>query len=149
MKTAALLLACIMTASFNINASDEQAVGLDELRWKNRVFLVYTQEPETTEALARLEDFEAEIEDRDIAWFVLDGRRMHTNYTGTLEDGLQSQLMSRYFTPAPGETTLLLIGKDGGLKSRSSRLGFEEAFGLIDQMPMRMQEMRRESEGTN
>ncbi len=80
---------------------------------------------------------------------MLDGRQVHTNYPGTLEDGLQSQLMNRYFTPAPAETTLLLIGKDGGLKSRSTRLGFEEAFGLIDQMPMRMEEMRREREGTH
>ena len=149
MKIAALVLACMMTSSTDINASDEKPVGLDDLRWKNRVFLVYTQEPETTEALARLEEFEAEIEDRDIAWFVFDGSQMHTNYPGTLEDGLQSQLMNRYFTPAPAETTLLLIGKDGGLKSRSTRLGFEEAFGLIDQMPMRMEEMRREREGAN
>jgi hypothetical protein len=149
MKTAALLLACIMTASTNINASDEQPAGLDDLRWKNRVFLVYVQEPETSEALARLEEFEAEIEDRDIAWFVLDGSRMHTNYPGTLEDGLQAQILSRYFTPAPSETTLLLIGKDGGLKSRSSRLGFEEAFGLIDQMPMRMEEMRSRNGGAD
>lgn len=149
MKTAALLLACIMTVSLNINASDEQPVGLDDLRWKNRVFLVYVQEPETSEALTRLEEFKAEIEDRDIAWFVLDGSRMHTNYPGTLEDGLQSQILSRYFTPAPSETTLLLIGKDGGLKSRSSRLGFEEVFGLIDQMPMRMEEMRNRSGGAD
>jgi hypothetical protein len=149
MKTSALLLPCIMTASININASDEHPAGLDDLRWKNRVFLVYVQEPETSEALARLEELEAEIEDRDIAWFVLGGSRMHTNYPGTLEDGLQSQILSRYFTPAPGETTLLLIGKDGGLKSRSTRLGFEEAFGLIDQMPMRVEEMRNKSGGAD
>ena len=43
MKTAALLMACIMTASTNINASDDKPAALNDLRWKNRVFLVYVQ----------------------------------------------------------------------------------------------------------
>lgn len=38
---------------------------------------------------------------------------------------------------------VLLIGKDGGVKSRSSDLDLEATFGLIDQMPMRREEIRR------
>ncbi len=147
MKRTVLLLTCMMIANAHTHASEKKLLGLDEMRWNYRVILVYALEPERAEALARLEKLEAEVEDRDIAWFVIDGETMRSNLDGQLEEGLRSQILARYFTPAPSETTLLLVGKDGTLKSISSGLEFEAAFGLIDQMPMRIEELRRKSEG--
>jgi hypothetical protein len=37
---------------------------------------------------------------------------------------------------------MLLIGKDGGVKSREPSLDLDAIFGRIDAMPMRIREMR-------
>ncbi len=142
-----MLLACMMIASTHIPASDRALLGLDDLRWNYRVILVYATDSDWESALASLERLDAEVEDRDIAWFVIDDETMQSNLDGKLEEGLRAQILGRYFTPEPAETTLLLVGKDGTLKSIASGLEFEAAFGLIDQMPMRIEEMRRKSEG--
>lgn len=145
MKFAIILLVCLMTFSFNARALEQNPIDLDNLRWKYRVILVAAYDPYMSNALANLNEFSAEIEERDIAWFVLGVGELHTNYKGKLKDTLREQIVGRYFTPAPNEISVLLIGKDGNLKSRSSDLNLEETFGLIDQMPMRREEMRRKS----
>lgn len=44
----------------------------------------------------------------------------------------------------PGRFEVVLIGKDGGVKERSSQpLALETLFGTIDKMPMRRQEIHR------
>jgi len=142
MKYAAILLACLMTVKINAQASEEKPAGLEDLRWEYRVILIFAREPYMSNALNNLDEFKAEIEERDIAWFVLDDNTLHTNYDGKLKDQLRDELMDRYFTPVPVETAVRLIGKDGTVKSRSSDLNLEATFGLIDQMPMRRAEMR-------
>jgi hypothetical protein len=147
MKVPAILLACIMTISVNANTLEEKLVDLKSLQWQYRIILIFAHEPLMSNALTNLNEFKAEIEDRDIAWFVLGDNSLHTNYEGQVEDKLGEQLMDRYFTPAPTATRVLLIGKDGTVKSRSSNLDLEATFGLIDQMPMRREEMRRRKGG--
>jgi hypothetical protein len=134
-----------MTLSTNAKALEEKPIGLDDLRWKYRVILVSAHEPHMSNALANLNEFAAEIEERDIAWFVLGDDELHTNYKGKLIHTLREQIVDRYLTPVPSETSVLLVGKDGTLKSRSSDLNLEATFGLIDQMPMRREEMLRKS----
>jgi len=143
-----LLFLCMMNASDDTNAGDRTLDDLESLRWQNRVILVYAREPLLGKAIANLEEYAAGIADRDIAWFALDGRALHTNYRGDVAEALQANLLSRYFTPAPADTAVLLIGKDGGVKSRSSDLDLEATFGLIDQMPMRRREMQRKADGS-
>ena len=50
--------------------------------------------------------------------------------------------MSQKFSVSGEEFQLLLIGKDGGVKKRTSTVSLEEVFSLIDTMPMRRREMR-------
>ena len=146
MKFSAILLACMMAVNVNARATEEKPAGLQDLRWKYRVILIYARDPYMSNALNNLDEFKAEIEERDIAWFVLGDNTMHTNYDGRLEDKLREELMDSYFTPVPAETAVRLIGKDGTVKSRSIDLDLEATFGLIDQMPMRRAEMRRKSD---
>jgi hypothetical protein len=146
MKYAAILFACMMTVNFNARASEDKLASLEDLRWKYRVILVFAREPYLSNALQNLDELKAEIEDRDIAWFVLDDNSLHTNYGGKLDDQLREALMGSYFTPMPVETAVRLIGKDGTIKSRSTDLDLEATFGLIDQMPMRRAEMRSRSD---
>ncbi|NNK97685.1 MAG: DUF4174 domain-containing protein [Xanthomonadales bacterium] len=146
MKYAAILLACMMTVNFNAQAAEDELAGLQDLRWKYRVVLIFAREPYISNALQNLDDFKAEIEARDIAWFVLGESTLDTNYDGKLDDQLREALMDSYFTPMPAETAVRLIGKDGTVKSRSIDLDLEATFGLIDQMPMRRAEMRSGSD---
>ena len=146
MKFSAILLACMMTVNVNAQASEEKPAGLQDLRWKYRVILIFAREPYISNALSNLDEFKTEIEERDIAWFVLGDNALHTNYDGKLEDQLREELMESYFTPMPAETAVRLIGKDGAVKSRSIDLDLEATFGLIDRMPMRRAEMRRKSD---
>ena len=137
----------MVTLNTNARALDEKPISLEDLRWKYRVILIFAREPYISNALSNLDDFKADIEERDIAWFVLGDNALHTNYQGKLDGQLREELMDSYFTPVPTETAVRLIGKDGMLKSRSTDLDLEATFGLIDQMPMRRAEMRRKSEG--
>ena len=146
MKYSAFLLACMMMVNVNARVSEEKLADLSDLRWKYRVILIFAHEPHMSNALNNLAELKAEIEERDIAWFVLGDNTLHTNYDGNLEDKLREELMDSYFTPVPTETAVRLIGKDGSLKSRSSDLDLEATFGLIDRMPMRREEMRRKSD---
>jgi hypothetical protein len=139
----------MLTISVNAKALEEKLVGLNSLQWKYRVILIFAREPLMSNALNNLNEFQAETEERDIAWFVLDDNSLHTNYDGQLDDKLGEQLMHRYFTPAPTGTVVLLMGKDGTVKSRSSNLDLEVTFGLIDRMPMRREEMRRQRDNSN
>ena len=145
MKYPTILLVWLMILSTNAKALEEQPIDLDDLRWKYRIILVSAHEPHTSNALVNLNELAAEIEERDIAWFVLGDDELHTNYKGKLKHTLREQIVDRYFTPVPNETSVLLVGKDGTLKSHSSDLNLEATFGLIDQMPMRREEMRRKS----
>ena len=146
MKVFLFLVVCMMTLDSNIEASEEKPLGLDDLRWQNRIVLVFAPGLNAAPALDRLEQQSLQVEDRDIAWFVLGDSGLYTNYPGKLADDLRMQVMNRYFTPEPTEMSVVLIGKDGGLKSRSSELNLEATFELIDQMPMRQAEMRREGD---
>lgn len=149
MKYSAILLACMVTLNISAQASEEKPASLEDLRWKHRVILIFAREPYLSNALSNLDDLKAEIEERDIAWFVLGDNTLHTNYDGKLEDQLREELMASYFTPVPTETAVRLIGKDGTLKSSSIDLNLEATFGLIDQMPMRRAEVRRKSDGSD
>lgn len=54
-----------------------------------------------------------------------------------------SELHKKYKTK-PGAFTIILLGKDGGEKHRTSTyLKSQELFSIIDAMPMRRSEMRK------
>jgi hypothetical protein len=147
MNCLTLLLTGMITVSDATSAGDSALDDIASLRWNYRVILVHAREPLASRAVVNLHEFAAGIEERDIAWFVLDDTGLRSNYDGTLGETLRERLMTDYFSPVPSEPVVLLIGKDGGVKSRSSDLDLEATFGLIDQMPMRRQEMRRQRDG--
>ena len=148
MKRLAAFLLGIMVMGHSMKAAEEKLTGLDGLRWVNRVILVFAPEPSASVALSNLTDFAAPIDDRDIIWFMLGSDALQTNYDGPLDENLRDIMLEKHFTPEPSETAVLLIGKDGLVKSRSSDLDIEATFGLIDQMPMRRQEIRRQTDPT-
>ncbi len=128
----------------SVSAMDEMLANLESLRWKNRVILVYaTQLSSAENAANNLAELAEGVTERDISWFVIQGEELITNHAGSVDKRLREQLLETYFNPAPASTEVILIGKDGGVKSRSSDLDLAATFNLIDQMPMRIQEMQQ------
>lgn len=55
----------------------------------------------------------------------------------------EAKKLRRHFGVKPGRFTVILVGKDGGVKMvREERTDLQEIFDLIDSMPMGQQEMR-------
>lgn len=111
---------------------------LDSLEWKNRVIIVNETNNED-ESRRLLAEQVAEIDDRDIIWFIIKDDLALTNYSGRLSREFVSNMRER-LDPMQGK--VILIGKDGGIKSQSDYLDIEAIFSEIDAMPMRQFEMR-------
>jgi hypothetical protein len=109
------------------------AKNLDDLRWKERVLLIYApegSEKQLTRQEELLRSYDAELFERQVTRIIL---RNDTEHPKLAE---RFKLSGRGFT-------LLLIGKDGGEKLRSHEVVSPERLcRLIDSMPMRQEEMR-------
>ena len=107
------------------------AQTLDDLRWKNRVLIIYAP-PGSDEKLARQTDLlgkrKSELRERDLTQIIL-------------RDKAERPEITRRFQLK--EFTVLLLGKDGGEKLRSTEpVQPETIFRLVDSMPMRQEEAR-------
>jgi len=112
---------------------------LDSLEWKNRVIIV-NETKNQDESLQLLKAQVAEIDDRDIIWFLIKDDNALTNYLGRLSREFVSNMRERL---GPVKGKVILIGKDGGIKSQSDYLNLEAIFSEIDAMPMRQLEMHQ------
>ena len=113
--------------------------SLDELRWKNRIILLKSD----TNKLQELERLSSEIKERDIIWFFFTRDNLHSNYKEQINDQLYTSVNAHYFSKDEAEQeTVILIGKDGGIKYSSHDFNLIEIFERIDSMPMRIKEMR-------
>ena len=125
------LLTCVALA---VSLSIMNAKNLHELRWKERVLLIYAPEGSEKllgrqEALLRLHD--VKLTERDVTQMVV--RAPAENI----------EIAKRFKLSGAG-FTVILIGKDGGEKLRSHEIVIPETLSrLIDSMPMRQEEMRQ------
>ncbi len=110
---------------------------VSELRWQNRLIIIL-ESPSPQEDIAALRTYAAQIDERDVIWFVLDANSMATNFPKDVAHGLAGDLRDRFGEGPP----VILVGKDGGVKMRAVRLEPREIFSRIDSMPMRQREMR-------
>lgn len=129
-----LFLSCFSHASESATLN-----SFSDLRWENR--LVIINEPaDQNAALATMKAHTAEIDDRDIIWFILSENKASTNYSSPLSKSFVSKARQKYRLK---KDTVTLIGKDGGIKSQRSRIDIQTLFSTIDAMPMRQHEMRQ------
>jgi hypothetical protein len=146
-----ILPAIIAVVAFSVGVSESEegsAVDLTRYRWENRLLLVFapTHGEPSFEALhesvaARGPD----IEDRDLVVFEVLEDGPSTRDGETLNPAAARLLRERFDVPS-GAFSVILVGKDGGVKlQRQDRTSLEEIFALIDTMPMRQREMRREN----
>ena len=127
----------------NVDAQDK--IRLKDYQWKNRLILAFSPSPEDTGYRALEKEIAVQAEeiiDRDLLVF-------HILETGEIklgESSLQTgagDYLRKIFSIRPGTFTVLLIGKDGGVKlRREGGVELDEIFSLIDTMPMRQREMK-------
>ena len=130
---------CTLLASTRGFSEKMPLNSLDELRWKNRIILLKSD----TNKLQELERLSSEIKERDIIWFFFTRDNLHSNYKEQINDQLYTSVNARYFSKDEADQeTVILIGKDGGIKYSSHDFNLIEIFERIDSMPMRIKEMR-------
>jgi len=112
---------------------------LSDYQWKNRLILVQAADENASEIEA-LRSARAGVDDRDIVWFVNTGSDVVSNQK-SLSSSLESDVQALLEESRPDER-VLLIGRDGGIKSREPSLDLDAIFRRIDAMPMRIREMR-------
>jgi hypothetical protein len=119
-------------------------LDLDSLRWKNRVIVLFS--PSESDASFQLQkqglaSSAQGVLERDlmVLEIVEQGQSRAGNH---LLSEKSVQDVRKRLGVVGGSFQVLLIGKDGGVKLRSSEpVSMKDLFGLIDSMPMRQQEI--------
>jgi len=111
---------------------------LSSLNWQNRLIVVNNIQNEK-QALTIFEKHVDQIDDRHIVWFIIKDNKVLSNYSGKLSESLLTNIQNKYQI---GQAKVVLIGKDGGVKSQFDFVDLESIFLQIDAMPMRQMEMR-------
>lgn len=127
MKDIILMAASLLVAAPSFAQDDPK---LEDYLWKNRPIVVFADTPEDARFKLQMDYLERrmeELEERDVV--------ILTDTDPSLESELREALHPRGFS-------LVLIGKDGGVKLRKpSPWTVREIIRTIDKMPMRQQEM--------
>ncbi len=129
----------------SIILNEGQTNPLGKYRWKNRIVIFYSSEPNEyhNQQLDYIQSDLAGFKDRDLLVFRL-SRNMGKGPKGNeLSTGDHTWLMKKYISKNDS-FLFLLIGKDGGVKLKSyDPVANDKLFGLIDGMPIRIQEMKQ------
>lgn len=130
-------LVTVVSAQLGATSSLQQ---LSQLQWKHRILLIQSM-PSADSDIAQLIANQAEIDERHIQWFVLSERGMQTNYVGPMSTQLDDEIATMFSDPT---REVILMGKDGGIKSRADTFNLADIFEQIDAMPLRQRESRQQ-----
>jgi hypothetical protein len=127
-------------------AEGKDTVNLMEYQWKNRLLLLFTPSVEGPVYIKLKEDLlrqEEEVLDRDLLIFHILETGETKLWNSPQPESSDDSLRKKYSIKS-GTFTILLIGKDGGVKMRrEGRMELDEIFSVIDAMPMRQREMKQ------
>lgn len=125
------------------------AAFLDACRWKVRPLIVVAPRPDVRlvrDQRAAIDDVRDELRHRDIVRIDVLGK----DVTIDLEPrpDISATGLRQHLGLARDDISVLLLGKDGGVKlRRSAAIPPGELFETIDAMPMRRREMKDHTEG--
>lgn len=135
----ALTAFCFWVCTASYGQAVSVLTDLGELRWQQRIIVI--NEPEAPqELIARLQDNAEALSERRLAWFLISGNELRSNYVGPVADELRKNILLRL---DPAVNDVILIGLDGGVKTRGDDIDLEALYGTIDSMPMRRSELRK------
>jgi len=140
-----------IAAVFSIGSSQSVMafpMDLSQFKWKNRLLLLFSpgrDHPFFDNLHQTIMNRKGEVEDRDLVIFeIFESGPSNVNMNNLDSQTVRS--LRKKFNIREGEFAVILIGKDGGIKlNRRKQTEIEDIFGLIDAMPMRREEMRKES----
>lgn len=133
----AMLVVVLSLFAVTTHGADMNTLG--DYQWKNRLILVHAVSDSDSE-IETLRNARADIDDRDIVWFVYTGAEVVSNQQA-VSSSLSSDVKA-LLERSRSDEKVLLIGKDGGIKSREPSLDLDAIFRRIDSMPMRIREIR-------
>jgi hypothetical protein len=122
-------------------AQNKNEMNLEAYKWENRVLLLFA--PTTDDAgFGKQKQINRKnmqgMEERQLVVLEL--------VPGGNSENMRQDLLKK-FEVEPDSYTLILLGKDGLEKYRSQEpVPLGEVFKIIDQMPMRRQEIRKQEE---
>ena len=121
--------------------------NLDEYKWERRILIIFSPDTKQSEYQNQIKELKGQKEGMKerhmLIVHVLPGELAKLQLEEPKEIN-QEQLRDR-FDIQREEFTVLLIGKDGGIKMKSNQaLEIKDIFGRIDAMPMRQREMRNQ-----
>ena len=126
------------------NVTPTGVVSLSDLRGRSRPLLIFAPKPDDPQLeiqLRRVQAHAAVITERDVVVIAIPYQSPST--TAAMLSGTDAQTVRRRFNVAPDDFQVILIGKDGGEKLRSSKpISIDKLRDTIDAMPMRQQEMQ-------
>lgn len=127
-----LFALCLL--SFDGFASTELA----SLRWQQRILLVSLPDDKAMSQWSTALEYHAVALNERRLWVWLRGPDDKARFPDTAEQ----QRLTVNWQDYPGES-VVLIGLDGGIKARyrSQAFDFDQLFNVIDQMPLRRQEL--------
>ena len=112
-----------------------QAPDLEQIRGHNRVVLIFAADEQNARLKTQQSAFEDSVkglQERDMKVFAVTGNAREVAY------------LRHKFGIGDAAFAVVLIGKDGGSKMKMTRVVQpSELFQLIDSMPMRKAELRR------
>lgn len=129
-----------------LGAAGTWAADLGAYKWEYRLLLIFAPGP-SDQRLATIEknliDKSADVQERDLLIFrIFETGPSYVDRRKLSQEDAEN-LRRRFHAPL-SEISLVLIGKDGGLKlAGDEKTSLESIFELIDTMPMRRQEMRQ------
>lgn len=140
MICAASALAVTLALPFTAQATEP---GLEPYEWENRVLIIFedadAKQSWAQEALVMVGD--EHFEERDMVVLRM-GRDTVEPLVGDAVPGIDPARLRRELGVGDNAFRTVLIGKDGGVKMRSSSpICAATLFSTVDAMPMRRQEM--------
>ena len=120
-------------------------LDLSRYTWKNRLLLLFAPDrnhPSFESLQQALLERRADATDRDLVVFEILASGT-SRIDGAVIDPQTNRSLREKFKISPSAFSVILIGKDGGIKlKRGEQTNLEDIFGLIDSMPMRQEEIR-------
>ncbi|PYE28478.1 uncharacterized protein DUF4174 [Rhizobium sp. PP-CC-3A-592] len=139
------MLKSLMTEIFGVGPHPEETSGnLHDLQWEKRVLVIFSDPAGTksdSQLRALMGDKDA-LRQRDLAIFTVDGNDVRPEFGSDVVP--QAHMLRKELGCAPGTFSLVLVGKDGHVKSRFDDVVDPNVlFAEIDSMPMRQAEIHR------
>jgi hypothetical protein len=140
-----LIILAELVVAVSLSISPALGTNLAMYRWQNRLLLVFSPTESDPRFLAidqNLSKARLDVEDRDLVVFrIFEKARSRVGEQPLVPE--DAEKLRSGFEISHGKFTVILIGKDGGVKMvREGRVELREIFDRIDIMPMRRQEMR-------